>query len=75
MFMDTGPHGPYYTLHNFKATDRLDTKSMKELRVAGTLRYRSKELQVMFGHVKKVFLDHSSAVEGRGVWLQASSGM
>ena len=34
---------------------------------------QSKELQVMFGHVKKVFVNKGG--KSGNVWLQASSGM
>ena len=33
--------------------------------------FQSKELQVMFGHVKKVFVDKRT----KDTWLQTSSGM
>lgn len=39
MFLSSGPHGPYYKLHSFKATDCLDTKNVRDLRIAGTLKY------------------------------------
>lgn len=39
MFLSSGPHGPYYRLHSFKATDCLDTKNIRDLKIAGTLKY------------------------------------
>ena len=35
--------------------------------------FQHKELQVMFGHIKKVYIDKSG--ESGDIWLQASSGM
>ena len=40
MFLTKGPHGPYYLLHSFRATDALDTTNLKSLKIAGTLRYK-----------------------------------
>ena len=34
---------------------------------------QNKELQVLFGHVKKIYLDKSG--RSRDIWIQASSGM
>ena len=39
MFLTSGPHGPFYKLHSFRATDALDTEHIKNLKIAGTLRY------------------------------------
>ena len=39
MFLCSGEHGPYYRLYSFKATDCLDTKNIRDLKIAGTLRY------------------------------------
>ena len=35
--------------------------------------FQHKELQVMFGHIKKVYIDKTG--ESSDIWLQASSGM
>ena len=40
MYLTSGPHGPYFLLHNFRATGALDSEDMKSLKVAGTLRYK-----------------------------------
>ena len=39
MFLASGPHGLYYTLHSFRATDALDSDDIKSIKIAGTLRY------------------------------------
>lgn len=83
MFLESSALGPFYTLYNFKCTDKLDG-SLHTLKLAGVLRYnvrtmcvmiiillQEKELQVLFGHIKSVFLDSSSG----DIWVQASSGM
>lgn len=40
MYLRTGPLGPFYLLHNFKATDQLDTANLKTLKIAGMLKYK-----------------------------------
>ena len=39
MFMTSGPHGPFYKLHSFRATGPLDSENIKGLKIAGTLKY------------------------------------
>ena len=99
MYLIRGSHGPYFHLHGFRATDALDTKNLKKLKISGTLRYKvsthmvivyhssvkihntkyavhlyqNKELPIIFGHVKKVYLDKSGAT--KNIWIEASSGM
>jgi len=40
MYLKSGRLGPYYILHNFKATDELDNANLKTLKVAGMLKYK-----------------------------------
>lgn len=47
-FLSSGPHGPHYLLHSFKATDALDTGNLKNLKVAGILRYKVHEQVDMY---------------------------
>ncbi|CAI7996302.1 hypothetical protein GBAR_LOCUS1849, partial [Geodia barretti] len=44
MFLIDGPHGPFYKLHDFRATCPMDSENIKSLKIAGTLRYEDKEL-------------------------------
>ena len=39
MFLIDGPHGPFYKLHDFRATCPMDSENIKSLKIAGTLRY------------------------------------
>ena len=40
MYLRSGTLGPYYMLHNFKATGELDNANLKTLKVAGMLKYK-----------------------------------
>ena len=40
MYLTKSSLGPYYRLHDFKATDALDTKKLSSLKVAGILKYK-----------------------------------
>ena len=40
MFLQTGKHGPYYTLYNFKCTGKMENSELKSLKVAGLLKYQ-----------------------------------
>lgn len=39
-YLEEGPHGPFYLLHNFRATAPLDSQDLKPVKMAGTLRYK-----------------------------------
>ena len=40
MFLASGPHGPFYRLHSFRATSPLDSEEdIKTIKIAGTLRH------------------------------------
>ena len=41
-FLEQGPHGPYFMLHNFKTTEPLDVDKLNTLKVAGLLKYKVK---------------------------------
>jgi len=43
MYLKKGILGPHYLLHQFKATDTLDTANLKVLKIAGTLKYKVRE--------------------------------
>ena len=40
MYLKSGMLGPYYDLHNFKATDALDSADLKMLKLSGQLKYK-----------------------------------
>ncbi len=37
--------GPHFTLHQWRATEKLNTKNVKHLKIAGTLKYKVSEMQ------------------------------
>lgn len=39
-YLEEGAHGPFYLLHNFRATAPLDSQDLKPVKMAGTLRYK-----------------------------------
>ena len=88
IFLSSDQQGPFYRLYDFRATDSFDTLSLRRLRIAGTLKYKGstssnghggsglhqdRQLQVLFGHVTKVYVDDTKM--SRDLWVEASSGM
>ena len=39
-YLEEGPQGPYYLLHNFRTTAPLDSSDLKPVKMAGVLRYK-----------------------------------
>ncbi len=39
-------YGPHFTLHQWRATESLNTKDVKHLKIAGTLKYKVSGMQV-----------------------------
>eukprot|EP00731_Ephydatia_muelleri_P016798 Em0009g1222a len=73
IYLSSDQLGPFYHLYDFRATDSFDTASLQPLKIAGTLKYKDKELQVLFGHISKIYLDDTK--KSCDLWVEASSGM
>ena len=39
-YLEAGPDGPYYRLYNFKATETLDSADLRNVKIAGMLKFK-----------------------------------
>ena len=39
-YLEAGPDGPYYRLYNFKATEMLDSVDLRNVKIAGMLKFK-----------------------------------
>ena len=46
-YLEAGPDGPYYVLHDFKATEPLNCSDVKSIKIAGMLKYKVRFLSIV----------------------------